>query len=100
MKRTDCKLRTSMNRPFASLIAMAAFVIAIPASATNSADKPTGVTAPAPTLAKSTAPTTAAKASHGERVESRITEMHGKLQITQAEEGQWSGVAKVMRENA
>lgn len=42
----------------------------------------------------------AAKVPHAERVEARIAEMHAKLQITQAQEAQWSKVAESMRENA
>jgi len=51
--------------------------------------------------------TTAAKpasranaASHVDRVEARIRDLHAKLAITPAQEDQWKAVASVMRENA
>jgi periplasmic protein CpxP/Spy len=42
----------------------------------------------------------AAKASGEERVEARIKNMHAKLKITQSQEGQWTKIAQVMRDNA
>src|SRR6202521_4117861 len=42
----------------------------------------------------------AAKTSIEDRVESRITTLHSKLKITQAQEDQWGKVAQVMRDNA
>jgi hypothetical protein len=45
-------------------------------------------------------PALAARESHEQRVEERITMMHAKLGITPEEEGQWARVADVMRENA
>jgi protein CpxP len=84
-----------------------AFAIALPVGATGAADSPRGAVivaqaaTPAPMKpAKSTTSTTTAKGSHSERVESRISEMHTKLKITPAEEGQWNNVAQAMRENA
>ena len=107
MTRMDSKLRRATKRTLASIAVAAAFAIALPASATGSADKPTGAmivaqaTTAAPTgRAKSATTTTTAKASHSERVESRISEMHSKLKITPAQEGQWNSVAQVMRDNA
>jgi periplasmic protein CpxP/Spy len=96
------------SNQYASLAAVAAaLAIALPASATGFADKATGemtvaqATTPAPTgLAKSATTATTAKASHSDRVESRISEMHTKLKITPAQEGQWNSVAQVMRDNA
>jgi hypothetical protein len=38
--------------------------------------------------------------SGGDRVEARISELHAKLKITEAQEEQWSKVVQVMRENA
>jgi hypothetical protein len=38
--------------------------------------------------------------SKGETVEQRITNLHGALKITPAQEAQWNDVAKDMRENA
>ena len=103
----DSKLCRPAKRTLASVAVAAAFAITLPASANGSVDKPTGTmivaqaTSPAPTgLAKSTAPTKTAKGTHSERVESRISEMHTKLKITPAEEGQWNSVAQVMRDNA
>ena len=107
MNRMDSKLRRPTKRTLASVTVAAAFAIALPASATGFADKPTGamIVAQATTaahtgLAKSASKTTTAKASHSERVESRIKEMHTKLKITPAQEGQWNNVAQVMRDNA
>ena len=59
-----------------------------------------------PTLAADQAPqVAAADATHAgrnsaDRVEQRITDLHGKLRITADQEAQWSKVAEVMRENA
>jgi hypothetical protein len=39
-------------------------------------------------------------ASHGDRTEKRITDLHAKLAITPAQEPLWSSVADVMRDNA
>jgi hypothetical protein len=38
--------------------------------------------------------------THADRVEERITDLHTRLGITEAEEESWSKVAAVMRENA
>ena len=91
---------------YTSLMAVA-FAIALPAGAIGAADKQKGemivaqAATPAPMApAKSTTPTTTAKGSHSDRVESRISEMHTKLKITPAQEGQWNNVAQVMRDNA
>jgi len=51
------------------------------------------------TLAFASGPAIAAKASGEDRVEARITSMHAKLKITQAQEDQWTKVAQVMRDN-
>jgi protein CpxP len=41
-----------------------------------------------------------ARPSHVDRVEARIKELHAKLNITQAQEGRWTNVTQVMRDNA
>ena len=41
-----------------------------------------------------------ARPSHVDRVEARIKELHAKLNITQAQEGIWTNVTQVMRDNA
>jgi len=41
-----------------------------------------------------------ARPSHVDRVEARIKELHAKLHITQAQEGLWTNVTQVMRDNA
>lgn len=51
-------------------------------------------------VGKARGPVPAAKASSEDRVEARIKDMHARLQITQAQEEQWSKVAQVMRDNA
>jgi LTXXQ motif family protein len=103
----DSKLRRPTKRSLASIAVAAAFAIALPVGATGPADRPmeemivAQAATPAPMKpAKSTAPTTTAKGSQSDRVESRISEMHTKLKITQAQEGQWNNVAQVMRDNA
>jgi hypothetical protein len=50
-------------------------------------------------IAFASGPVIAAKASVEDRVEARITNMHAKLKITQAQEVQWANVAQVMRDN-
>ena len=52
------------------------------------------------TIAFASGPAVAAKASAEDRAETRINDMHAKLKITQAQEGQWSKVAQMMRDNA
>ena len=51
-------------------------------------------------VAKGGSSARAARPSSEDRVEARISDMHAKLQITQAQEEQWSKVALVMRDNA
>jgi hypothetical protein len=55
-----------------------------------------GVVQPA-SAQQSTGPATASPADH---VETRISELHTKLQITPAQEPQWKDFAQVMRDNA
>ena len=50
-------------------------------------------------LAFASGPVFAAKASAEDRVEARITDMHAKLKITQAQEDQWAKVTQAMRDN-
>ena len=56
-------------------------------------------------IAFASGPVLAAKASaqhrvdRVDRVEARITDMHAKLKITQAQEDQWAKVAQMMRDN-
>jgi periplasmic protein CpxP/Spy len=45
------------------------------------------------------APANAAGGSNENRIEARITDIHNKLKITTAEEGQWAKVAQIMRDN-
>jgi hypothetical protein len=58
-----------------------------------------GAAALVATIALATGPVIAAKASAEDRVEARITNMHSKLKITQAQEEQWAKVAQVLRDN-
>jgi protein CpxP len=51
------------------------------------------------TIAFASGAAIAAKASGADRVEARITNMHAKLMITQAQEDQWAKVGQVMRDN-
>jgi hypothetical protein len=53
-------------------------------------------------IAFASGPAVAAKVSaqdRVDRVEARITDMHAKLKITQAQEDQWAKVVQVMRDN-
>jgi periplasmic protein CpxP/Spy len=50
-------------------------------------------------IAFASGPVFAAKANAEQRVEGRITHMHAKLMITQAQEDRWAKVAQVMRDN-
>jgi hypothetical protein len=52
------------------------------------------------TVAFASGPALAAKAPAQDRVEARISDMHAKLKITAAQEGQWTKVAQMMRDNA
>jgi osmotically-inducible protein OsmY len=54
--------------------------------------------APAPTAG--TRPARAAKTSHVDYVEARITQLHATLHITPAQEELWTNVTQVMRDNA
>jgi protein CpxP len=54
----------------------------------------------AATIAFAPSSVLAAKASHEDRVEMRIKDMHAKLDITASQEDQWTRVAEVMRDNA
>lgn len=53
-------------------------------------------------VAAETAPSAVAAAQKGalDHTEARIGELHDKLQITEAQAGQWEAVARVMRNNA
>jgi protein CpxP len=66
--------------------------MALPAGAFAQAQKPAG--------AASTAPKAAASLSPTERVEQRISQLHGQLRITPAQQTQWDQFAQVMRDNA
>jgi hypothetical protein len=82
----------------ASVFAIATFLGAIAfgtpalAIAQSKADRPTIQLAAAD-------PTPAGRGSD-DRVEQRITDLHGKLHITADQEAQWAKVAQVMRDNA
>jgi DNA-binding SARP family transcriptional activator len=52
------------------------------------------------TLTFASAQAVAAKASAGDRVEARITELRTLINITPAQEAQWGKVMEVMRDNA
>ena len=82
--------------PFVRSVAIAALMgatfLATPVTANRALAQ-----AAAATAAPAAATTTETK---GETVEQRITNLHGALQITPAEEAKWNGVAQAMRENA
>ena len=52
------------------------------------------------TLAFASAQAVAARASAGDRVEVRISELRSQINITPAQESQWNKVTQVMRDNA
>ena len=58
------------------------------------------ITAFAAILALAPLQAVAAKASAGDRVEARITELRSQIKITPAQMGQWDKVTQVMRDNA
>jgi periplasmic protein CpxP/Spy len=66
---------------------------------TFAAARAVGTAALVATIALASGPVIAAKASIGDRVEARITNMHAKLKITQAQEEQWAKVAQSMRDS-
>jgi len=86
MKRNACRFTYTETLAVAAAVVLAFFVLA---SATSSL-----AASPGPGMAA------AGKASKTERVEVRIKELHAKLKITPAQEGQWDNVTKVMRDNA
>ena len=66
---------------------------------TFAAARAVGAAALVATIALASGPVIAAKASSGDRVEARITNMHARLKITQAQEEQWAKVAQSMRDS-
>jgi periplasmic protein CpxP/Spy len=69
---------------------------------TYAAARAVAVAGIAAVIAFASGPVIAAKHSaqtRVDRVEARITDMHAKLKITQAQEDQWAKVAQVMRDN-
>jgi hypothetical protein len=58
-----------------------------------------GAVALVATIAFAPGPAFAAEVSAEDRVEARITTMHAKLMITQAQEDQWAKIGQVMRDN-
>jgi septal ring factor EnvC (AmiA/AmiB activator) len=69
---------------------------------TFTAARAVGAAALVAIIAFASGPVMAAKASvqdRVDRVEARITDMHAKLKITQAQEDQWGKVAQVLRDN-
>jgi hypothetical protein len=93
----------------AAMIGLAAMAVADLASAQTSAPAgaPTGAKDPAavsPTVPPSGPKVNQAPAELREtmtaKIEERIADLHGKLQITAAQEPQWKRFADVMRENA
>ena len=88
-------------RPAACVLAAAAFLAgaAIPAWAdgTETAQVHVILAAASP---EPTAQSASIAAHADARVEARIKDLHSRLGITSAEEGQWNNVAQVMRDNA
>jgi hypothetical protein len=86
MKRTVHRV----GHPSRVVMVMAAFLAAIAFNSANLVLAASGGKKPAP----------AAKASHIDRTEARIMELHGALKITEGQEELWSALIHVMRENA
>jgi protein CpxP len=67
---------------------------------THAAARAVAAAALAATIAFAPSLVFAARASHEDRVEMRIKDMHAKLDITASQEQQWARVVEVMRDNA
>ncbi|HKW54719.1 MAG TPA: Spy/CpxP family protein refolding chaperone [Stellaceae bacterium] len=90
------KLMEGAARGLAAVTLLGLSVVANPLLAqTNPA--PATQTAQSPDAAK---PATHKRASHADRVETRIKQLHAQLQITAAQEPQWNAVAQAMRDDA
>jgi len=85
----------SLLRTATSLAIIAAFSIALPASAAS-----TNVAQHKNIAATASSSKTIGKTSHADRVEGRIAELRSKLKITPDQENKWNNVTQVMRENA
>lgn len=89
-------------RTIAAATLLSAIALANPAAAQSTtptttqpgAGQPTAQPAPAKTVG------TRARRSPVDRVEARITDLHAKLQITDAQKPQWDALVQVMRDNA
>ena len=99
----------SFAKPMTGAVAVVALLAAgvlAPAAQAGSSASPqlvaqASTTTPAPsTTQKAPAATTHAKKKPVDRVEARITELHSRLKITDAQATQWDAFAQVMRDNA
>ena len=114
MKRVAFQFAVPASRTIAATALFAAMVFSSPSrAASDDLVRLPAAGAPQPTLMladaapmqappPSAAATTPAKMDKesAERVEAQIKHLHEKLQITSAQEGMWSNVAQVMRDNA
>ena len=84
---------THPGRVIAALAALGALVLAAPSHAQ-------GTTPSQPQRQVAAKATPDKNASHADRVESRIAELHTKFKITAEQEPKWGAFAQVMRDNA
>lgn len=85
----------------AGLLSLALLAAPLPAAAQNSTVTPNASNASPPSSSPATpGGQPRARRAGPNSVEARIADLHTKLQITPAQEGQWKQVADVMRQNA
>jgi len=92
----------SLSRTIAMSAVMGATMLAAPLTAMAVDSPPPAATQPVPPTATQPAASqpAASQAKPRETVEQRITSLHTSLAITPAEEADWNGVTKAMRQNA
>ncbi len=88
-----------------AVVALLAAGVLAPGAQASSTTSPqlvaqASTTTPAPSTTQKAPATTHAKKKPVDRVEARITELHSRLKITDAEASQWDAFAQVMRDNA
>ncbi len=94
---------TSFAKPTAGAVAVVALLAAgflAPAAQAGSSASPQLAQAATAPATQKTSTTTHAKKTPVDRVEARITDLHSRLKITDAQASQWDAFAQVMRDNA
>lgn len=94
----------SFAKPTAGAVALVALLaagfLAPAAQAGSTASPQIAQAAPTPPASTQKTSTTHAKKTPVDRVEARITDLHSRLKITDAQASQWDAFAQVMRDNA